>query len=169
MKPRVGERTAWIAFGANQGNRRACFEEALRLLGRHGVRIEARSRCYRAEPVGVEGPWYLNAVVRVRSPWGPRELLRRCAVIERSLGRRSKGDGAPRPADLDLLVYEDLVGGGDDLILPHPRLAQRRFVLVPLAELDPELEVPGTGATVSRLLADCGDPHAIEALEEATP
>jgi 2-amino-4-hydroxy-6-hydroxymethyldihydropteridine diphosphokinase len=97
-------------------------------------------------------------------PWEPGHLLRLCEEIERRLGRTSKGDRAPRTIDLDLLVYGDRVLRTEDLVLPHPRMAERRFVLAPLAEIDPDLVVPGTGTTVRDMLESCTDTCAVHRL-----
>jgi 2-amino-4-hydroxy-6-hydroxymethyldihydropteridine diphosphokinase len=123
------------------------------------------SSFYRTEPVGAPGPWFLNAAARLRVPWSPHALLERCEAIERRLGREAKGGRAPRTIDLDLLVFGDIRVNSPDLVLPHPRLAGRRFALAPLAEIAPDLPVPGLGATVGELLRACGDRAAVEGAE----
>lgn len=153
---------AYVGLGSNQGDRERLLREALRLLGEAGARVEEVSSFYRTEPVQAPGPWFLNAVARLRAPWSPHALLARCEEIERRLGREGKGDHAPRALDLDLLVYGGISLDTPELVLPHPRLAERRFVLVPLAEIAPDLPVPGRGATVRELLDACVDRGGVE-------
>jgi len=146
-----------VGLGSNQGDREAFLGRALRLLTEEGAVLEDLSSLYRSEPWRTGGPWFLNGVARLWVPWDPMGLLRCCEETERRLGREGKGDLAPRNVDLDILVYDDRVLRTEDLALPHPRLAERRFVLVPLAEIDPGLVIPGTGRTVSEMLASCTD------------
>jgi 2-amino-4-hydroxy-6-hydroxymethyldihydropteridine diphosphokinase len=138
------------------------LREALGLLAEMGAEVERVSSFYRTEPVEAPGPWFLNAVARLQIPWPPHELLARCEEIERLLGRERKTDRAPRTIDLDLLVYGDITLDTPDLVLPHPRLARRRFVLIPLDEIAPDLEVPGLGATVRELLKACPDRGGVD-------
>jgi len=153
---------AYVGLGSNEGDREGLLREALRLLSDAGARVEEVSPFFRTEPREAPGPWFLNAAARLRVPWSPHTLLARCEEVERRLGRQSKGDLAPRTIDLDLLAYEALSLNTPDLVLPHPRLAERRFVLVPLAEIAPDLPVPGLGATVRELLEACTDPGGVE-------
>jgi 2-amino-4-hydroxy-6-hydroxymethyldihydropteridine diphosphokinase len=147
---------AYVSLGANIGSRRESISAAVELLGAEsGVTVRAASTLRETEPVGYEAqPKFLNGVVALDTVLSPRELLDRLLAIERRLGR-TRGDGprfGPRTIDLDLLVYGDVRIDEPGLTVPHPRLAERRFALEPLAELDPELEVPGLGP-VRELLA----------------
>ena len=147
--------TAYIGIGANLGDREATIRDALDLLrAEPGIAVEAVSALRDTEPVGVvDQPRFLNGAARLATALPPRELLERLLAIEARLGRVRTGEkDGPRTIDLDLLVYDAEVVAEPGLRLPHPRLAERRFVLEPLAELDPGLVVPGLG-TVRELLA----------------
>ncbi|MEQ9094159.1 MAG: 2-amino-4-hydroxy-6-hydroxymethyldihydropteridine diphosphokinase [Miltoncostaeaceae bacterium] len=140
----------WIGLGANIGDRWDGLRRAVDAIAAAGAPIEACSSAYETAPrERIDQPAFLNAVVRARSPLTPPELLAAVKRIERDLGRDPGGPRfGPRVIDCDLLMWE---GGGweaPDLQIPHPRLAERRFALVPLIELDPHLVLPG-GATVT--------------------
>ncbi len=151
--------TAYIALGSNlssdHGNRVETLGKAVNLLGRLG-RVAARSSLYETEPVGYrDQPAFLNAVVALQTHLEPQPLLRALLAIERELGRdRSHAIvNGPRTLDLDLLLLGARVVAGEELSLPHPALAQRRFVLAPLAEIAPQLRHPQSKQTVAELLA----------------
>jgi 2-amino-4-hydroxy-6-hydroxymethyldihydropteridine diphosphokinase len=149
---------AWIGFGSNLGDRRAAIEEALQRLGSHPeIDVVACSTIRETAPVGV-GPdhgLYLNGVVQIRTTLSPRMLLDACQTIEMDMGRqRQAGEILPRRMDLDLLMVDDHVCAEPNLILPHPEAATRHFVLEPLAELDPDLVIPGTDRSVTDLLRE---------------
>jgi 2-amino-4-hydroxy-6-hydroxymethyldihydropteridine diphosphokinase len=140
---------SFVALGANLGDPRAQIERALELLAaQEGVEVVAVSSLLETDPVGYEDqPRFLNGAVELRTSLPARELLERLLAIERRLGR-VRGEGprfGPRPVDLDLLLHGDAVIDEPGLVVPHPRLHERRFVLEPLAELDPTLEIPGRG------------------------
>ena len=148
---------AYIGLGANLGKRDATIEEALRLLGEDDrTSVLGSTVPIETEPVGYEDqPRFLNAAAKLATTRSPRELLELLLSIERALGR-VRGEGpryGPRTIDLDLLVYGNETIDEPALVVPHPRLHERRFVLEPLSELDPELVVPGRGS-VSALLAE---------------
>jgi 2-amino-4-hydroxy-6-hydroxymethyldihydropteridine diphosphokinase len=137
---------AWLGLGSNVGDRLANLRDAVtRLDALDAVRVDAGSSVYETEPVG-EVPDqrdFLNAVVRVETGLGPLELLDACKTIEREMGRTEGPRHGPRPIDVDVLLMEDEVLESERLRLPHPEVTSRRFVLVPLLELDPRLELPG--------------------------
>lgn len=122
------------------------------------------SSLYRSEPLGdPRQPWYVNAVVELSTELGARELFARLVQLERDAGRpASRSKNAPRTLDLDLLLYGNRVIDEPELQVPHPRYRERRFVLVPLLELAPELADPVDGAALARVLADLDDPLRIE-------
>lgn len=148
---------AYVGLGANLGDLHGTLERALGDIGRlPGTRVLQVSGAWRSAPVGAEGPDYLNAVARIQSSLAPLALLRALLQIEQQHGRERPFRHAPRTLDLDLLLYADRVQDDPELILPHPRLHQRAFVLLPLLELDAALELPGLGRA-DRFLADVGD------------
>jgi 2-amino-4-hydroxy-6-hydroxymethyldihydropteridine diphosphokinase len=152
-RPRI---YAFVGVGANVGRRRATVDTAIALLGSDDeVEVERVSTLRETEPVGyLDQPRFLNGAVAISTTLPARELLDRLLGIERRLGRiRSAGPRfGPRTIDLDLLLYGDEVVNEPGLVVPHPRLHERRFALEPLAELDPALEIPGHGP-VRALLA----------------
>jgi 2-amino-4-hydroxy-6-hydroxymethyldihydropteridine diphosphokinase len=148
---------AFVGIGANLGDRERTIRTALeRLAERPGVEVFAVSTLRETDPVGyLDQPGFLNGAAELVTRLPPRVLLETLLEVERELGR-VRGDGprfGPRPIDLDLLLYGDEVVDEAGLVLPHPRLHERRFALEPLAELDPALVVPGRGR-VSELLAE---------------
>ena len=145
---------AYVGLGSNLGDRRGLIREALKRLGRlQGVRVRKRSRIIETDPVGrTRQPRFLNAVAEVETRIEPAPFLRRLRAVERALGRVRHERWGPRTIDLDLLMWGDRSMATPRLTLPHPRMAERRFVLAPLAELCPRRLVPGTGRTVRGLL-----------------
>jgi 2-amino-4-hydroxy-6-hydroxymethyldihydropteridine diphosphokinase len=138
---------ACVALGSNLADPRAQVERGFEALAHlpHTV-LEARSRLYCTQPWGVlEQPDFVNAAVRVRTRLTPRALLEQLLAIEVGAGRVRGVPNGPRTLDLDLLVYGTVTCIEPDLVLPHPRLHERAFVLLPLADVAPELEVPGRG------------------------
>ena len=148
--------TAFVGIGANLGDREGTLRRALRLLGdRDGVTVVAVSSLRETAPVGyLDQPSFLNGAARLETELSPRELLGALLDVERELGRDRSGPRfGPRTVDLDLLLYGGVELDEPRLVVPHPRLHERRFVLEPLAELAPGLVVPGRGP-VERLLAE---------------
>ncbi|MBX6363511.1 MAG: 2-amino-4-hydroxy-6-hydroxymethyldihydropteridine diphosphokinase [Gemmatimonadetes bacterium] len=136
---------AYLGLGTNLGDREANLHDALRGLAGLGS-IEAVSTVYASEPVGYrDQPDFWNLAIRMATTLAPPELLAGAKRIEAELGRRPSFRNAPRPIDIDILLYGDDVVASDALQIPHPRLLERAFVLRPLAELDPGLRHPVTG------------------------
>lgn len=138
---------AYVGLGANLGDLRHTLETALAdLADVTGVQLDAVSSAWRSAPVDSDGPDYLNAVARVITDLPPLTLLAALQAIEARHGRERPYRNAPRTLDLDLLLYGDQTVDLDRLVVPHPRLHQRAFVLRPLLELAPALGAPGLGA-----------------------
>ena len=141
---------AYVGVGSNLGDREATIRAAVAAL----PGVTAVSTFRETDPVGpVEQPRFLNGAVALETELSPRELLDVLLAVERDLGRERRERWGPRTIDLDLLLYGDRVVDEPGLSVPHPRLHERRFALEPLAELDPELEIPGRGR-VKTLLAE---------------
>lgn len=165
-----------VALGANLPTARfgapaRGLDAALGALADAGVRTIARSRWYRSAPVPpARGPWFVNGVVRVETTLPPVLLMTRLLAVEAGFGRRRSEDGASRPLDLDLLDYDGRVfrraadGDGPALVLPHPRLDGRAFVLAPLVEVAPDWRHPVSGATARALLAAVAPDQTVEPL-----
>ena len=146
---------AYLALGANLGDRlRTMVEAAARIARLAESGVGSHSNVYETAPVGGPPgqPDYLNAVVKIETLRSPHDLLAACLAIERDLGRQRSVPNGPRTIDIDILLYDDAVLFSDDLIIPHPRLHTRCFVLQPLADIEPALVHPGLGATVGELL-----------------
>lgn len=151
-------RRGYLGLGSNVGDREQHLRAALRLLDEHGVAVEAVSSLYETEPVGevLDQPDFLNAAVRVTTDLEPEELLDLCKAIEVEQGRMLGGQRhGPRPLDVDLLLLGDLELESERLTLPHPQVTARRFVLIPLLELDAELALPD-GTRLSEALTALG-------------
>ena len=148
--------SVYIALGANLGDRRVTMAEALRLLPPEAS-VKAVSPLYESEPQPpAPPPSYYNAAARITTSLPPHDLLRHLKDIERRLGRTDTTHWAPRPIDLDIVLYDGLLLDDADLVIPHPRLHERAFVLQPLLDLDPALVHPRLGVTLASLLQDGG-------------
>ncbi len=145
--------TIYLALGSNLGDRRGNLAAALQRL-RDFVEIETVSSLYETEPVGyADQPRFLNMVCYGKTWLSPQELLKRAKEIEAELGRQPSFRNGPRPIDIDIIFYDNLSFSEDALTVPHPRMAERAFVLVPLAEIAPEVVDPASGQKVQELLA----------------
>jgi 2-amino-4-hydroxy-6-hydroxymethyldihydropteridine diphosphokinase len=148
-------RSGYLGLGSNVGDSAGHLWAAVELLREHGIEVEAVSSAYATEPVGeiLDQPDFLNAAVRVRTELEPEALLDVCKVIEAERGRSfATSRHSPRPLDIDLLLLGDLELETERLTLPHREVSSRRFVLVPLLELDPALTLPD-GTRLSDALA----------------
>ena len=151
-------RSAYLGLGSNVGDRQAHLRAAIAMLSASGVEVEAVSSAYETEPVGevLDQPDFLNAVVRARTALEPEALLDLCKEIEAERGRAFDAPRhSPRALDVDLLLLGDIELSTDRLTLPHPEVTSRRFVLVPLLELDPDLALPD-GTRLVEALASLG-------------
>ncbi|WP_224784923.1 2-amino-4-hydroxy-6-hydroxymethyldihydropteridine diphosphokinase [Marinihelvus fidelis] len=147
---------AWVGLGSNQGDRRALLAQALERIGQlPAVELVRSSPVYETEPWGdTDQPAFLNAVAELAVSGTAEQLLESLQAIEADLGRvRGERRWGPRPIDLDILVFGDQAIDTPDLVVPHPRLPERAFVLVPLADIAPGLRVPGRGVVADLLAA----------------
>jgi len=150
--------TAYLSLGSNLGDRAANLERALALLDGAGVRIVRRSSLYKTEPVEFTAQgWFLNLAAEVETALMPRQLLHTIRRVEQEMGRRRIVRAGPRVLVIDILLYGTSVMRTPELEIPHPRMAGRRFVLVPMAELAPGLRHPILKLTMLELLAATGD------------
>jgi 2-amino-4-hydroxy-6-hydroxymethyldihydropteridine diphosphokinase len=147
-------RLGYLGLGSNVGDRQAHLQAAVEDLWAHDIEVLASSSVYETEPVGevLDQRDFYNACVQIETELEPDALLDACKAVERALGREPGGvRHGPRPIDVDVLLLEDVEHESDRLRLPHREVLTRRFVLVPLLELDPDLEIPGDGRAADAL------------------
>jgi 2-amino-4-hydroxy-6-hydroxymethyldihydropteridine diphosphokinase len=165
----VKNNLAYIGIGSNLGDPiRNCNLAIRAMAADRRNRIIQISPFYRTEPVGKKDQhWFVNAVAALETCHAPRELLNFIQTIEREMGRERKEKWGPRTIDLDLLFYDDEVVQAEDLVVPHPRLHERRFVLAPLKDIAPNLRHPLLNKMISELLADLPEEEKVIPLCEA--
>lgn len=160
-----GMADVFLGLGSNLGDPAANLKEALRRLARH-IRFERISSPYLTDPVGLlDQPRFLNAVARGHTLLSPRDVLSFMAGLEDDMGRQREVRYGPRTIDLDLLLYDDVTCEEPDLSLPHPRMAERRFVLMPLAEIAPNVALTANGPTARDLLMRLTTQEAVEKVD----
>lgn len=153
------------------GRREDFIRKALSALAHvDHIVIRRQAQLYETEPVGIEDqPWFLNTVIEVETDLTPRALLTVCKHIEQTLGRRERERYGPREIDLDILLYDNVTINDSDLQIPHAQLHQRRFVLVPLAELAPRYVHPVLHKTIAELLQELTDPKEVRPYGRGDP
>ena len=153
--------TVYLGLGSNMGNRQGNLDKAIDLLSQR-LKVEQVSSTYDTEPVGnIDQPRFLNLVCQVYTRLAPKDLLTLAKGIELKLGRAPGTSNAPRPIDIDILFHGDQVMKTRELVIPHPRLTERAFVLVPLAEITPDLVHPVNGKAVRELLEDITETQGV--------
>ena len=162
------EKLIYLSLGSNLGSREAHILEALKLIHKRVGRLEQLSLLYESEPWGFSSKYqFYNCCVSLRSSLAPLILMKALLEIERKMGRQRRGGGySDRVIDIDLLFYGDRQMDHPDLKLPHPSMADRRFVLAPLAEIASGLVHPVTGISIARMLSQCTDRTRVHALPD---
>jgi len=162
-------KVAFLSLGSNLGDRADYIRKALERLNQSGVTVRRVSSLYETEPVDYRAqPWFINCVAEVETKLSPRQLFKVCKAVERVLGRRPAIPQGPREIDIDILFYENVVVRSAALRIPHARLEERRFVLVPLCELAPEIHHPVSGRTAAEMLAETRDTARVIRMKRST-
>lgn len=146
---------AFIGLGSNLGDRKKNIENSIGLLTlMEGIDLLKQASYYETEPVGPVQPWFINSAIKIESSLSPEGILTKCKEVEAKIGRVDSLKRGPRLVDLDLLMVEDQILEKEKLTLPHPQLAQRRFVLLPLLEIEPNLVHPKRKVPLKELLTE---------------
>jgi len=157
----------FLGLGSNLEDRRSQIEKALLLLNKAGVKIARSSSLYETEPVGIaDQPWFLNMVIATQTHLSPRDLLHLGKRIERQAGRTYAVRFGPRRIDIDILLYKGRAYRDAEVEIPHPRMHERRFVLVPLLEIAPDITIPGTNRKYANMLAGLNETKQVAKSKE---
>jgi 2-amino-4-hydroxy-6-hydroxymethyldihydropteridine diphosphokinase len=160
-------KTIYLSLGSNVGDRKTNLRAAIAALADAAVRVTRVSSFYETEPVDfLEQPWFLNCVVEAETELEPLALLRALREIESRMGNKKTIAKGPRLIDMDILLFGHETIDTPELQVPHPRMTERRFVLVPLAEIAPKLQHPSWSASVAELLARTVDRNAVQRCRE---
>lgn len=149
--------SCFIGIGSNLGDAKTNVRQAIERIGQIAdTRLTGQSSLFRTAPIDASGDDYINAVVRIETTLLPEELLQALQAIEQNMGRERPYRNAPRTLDLDILLYGSQTILTDSLTVPHPRMTQRAFVLIPLLQVDPFITIPGQGAAHAFVAAVAG-------------
>jgi 2-amino-4-hydroxy-6-hydroxymethyldihydropteridine diphosphokinase len=154
---------AYLSLGSNMGEREAYLEKAINILDSHGkIEVRRKSSIYETDPVGfTDQGEFLNMVIEVRTDLSPEILLQQCLQVEHDLGRKREFKWGPRIIDMDILLYDHETIDAEDLLVPHPRMQERAFVLIPLLELEPSITHPADGTPFNRFLDEIPDKEGV--------
>ncbi len=160
-------KSVYLSLGSNLGDRIANLRKAFEMLSAAKLEIRRVSCLYKTDPVDfLPQAWFVNCVVEAGTDLMPLQLLRACQSVERALGRRPGIRNGPRPVDIDILLYERVVVRSALLVIPHQRMAGRRFVLIPLREIAPHLRHPVTQQTIPQMLSALTDASQVVRLRK---
>ena len=158
---------AYLSLGSNIGDRAANIGRAIAELGKRGLRITRKSSLYETEPVEfVDQPWFLNSAIEVKTDLQAAELLNVVLDVEQAMRRERRVPKGPRVIDVDILLFDDDVIHMAELDVPHPRIAQRLFVLIPMNEIAPEAVHPVLKKTMAQLLAETDDSSEVRRVSD---